>query len=606
MKELGCAIALSYLVDLVCIGATVRQSKTCWLQNEVTIRNRSRSEEIKRLCGDAAANDVKNILDCRKKQEILTIDDTAFFLRAYSCAQCLSTLRQDNILAMQQQTNKELYDFAAGLKRRQEGNVLDDFAKLEVIVAGASERPALVQRDDPMRRKAFPKAALRFAVLITFAFMLGTLCNKGPSEARIERRTSRRLADSRKESISDEELDGILEACVDYDEEVGRLPNIIEQQNINSLEASTQKALLVALMEGIASSMQSPTDPLTSSSPQGQPSRSSSVAGAFLEPPIPHFQPFSAEKYVDVSTVSTATRTAPFEELQEDEILPALKPDAWLEYIPPIGDEENGETGTKAAHLRNQKIPDDLGQSSTLPDSMAQLAPTGAVEDIGWNVHLHPFVRLPKVPPAALEEGLKSQAFRGRPVRWNASIDMLRTLHDLFLKQELNAQDVELLAYTQDRLVRLTMLREPNQLLSTQLSSKLRQIGRSFLTIEAVVCACHLLGIDTVKVDWWASFSETIRTDYDLPEPAQSAELRAIENHRLAKRLVSALKLLKKGIRPPPRQLIALKRMLLCSKYSLSYFKESRWSPWRLDEDQFAKSQASLAYYASAFEDNCR
>ncbi|KAL8272815.1 hypothetical protein Esti_003254 [Eimeria stiedai] len=394
----------------------------------------------------------------------------------------------------------------------QEGNALDDRAKLEVLVSEANERPALALRHEPTRGKASTRAALGFTILVFFAFMLGTLCIKLPNKARFAGGTRRRLADSKEENTSDDELDEILEACVDIDEELGRLQNFVEKHETNPLEASTQKTLLVALMRGVAASLQ----PSTSSSPERQSSRLGSVAGKILAPPP--LQPSVA------GASASASGSALFTREKENEMLSALKPDSWLDNIPDIGDEESGEIGTKAALLENQKDSDDGEQPCTSASAMAQLAPTAAFESLGWNVNLHPFVRLPNVPPAALEEASGSQISQDSLVRWNASSGMLRTMHDLFLQKELTARDVKLLAYIQDKLVRSTILRAPSPRVRLYQSNMLRQIGLSFLTLEAVVCACHLLGINMVDEDWWTPFTKVLRTNYDLPEPVYSAE----------------------------------------------------------------------------------
>ncbi|KAL8443905.1 hypothetical protein Emed_006500 [Eimeria media] len=495
---------------------------------------------------------------------------------------------------------------------KQGGIVLDDYVKLGVIVAEAGEkRPAFVQQQhEPMQRKAFFSKAvlLRLVVLMIFVFMLGTLCSRRPSEIRFEGRTIRRLAESPEESLSDDELHGILEACVDYDVELGRLPTVTEQQTTKPRRPSTQKALLVAFMEGIASSAHSPSDPSTSSSPEEQTSRSSLTELMSLEPPIQHFQqPFVAATHEDLSTQPTTSGVAVAEELEEEEFLASLRPGAWLDDIGNIIDEEEEEEAEiEVSPLPDQPTSDDGGQSLPTGGEVPQLPSTSATVDYGWDVNNHPFVRLPRVPPEALKEGLQSQSLKRPFVRWNASSEMLRVVHDLYLKEELDSKDVWLLAFTHERLVRVSMLREPNQLLSPHLSSKLRQMGLSFLTLDAVLCSCQLLRIPTTGEKWWVDFAEVFRTDYELPEPFQSVEVKVRENHKLAKRLVVALELLKKGIRPAARELVALKRMLLCSKYSLSYFKRSRWSAWRQDERQYALTQPNPAYLASAFEDNCR
>ncbi|KAL8439032.1 hypothetical protein Efla_002441 [Eimeria flavescens] len=108
---------------------------------------------------------------------------------------------------------------------------------------------------------------------------------------------------------------------------------------------------------------------------------------------------------------------------------------------------------------------------------------------------------------------------------------------------------------------------------------------------KAMPSRSALLGKHMRVDEWWTDFIRHFFTDYPRQRRPLTSRLDCWHNYRLDLALRRAVKLLKTGVRPEHKDVIYLKRKLLVSQYSVSYFAISRWDAWREDDSAFRAAQ---------------
>ncbi|KAL8440885.1 hypothetical protein Emag_007642 [Eimeria magna] len=458
----------------------------------------------------------------------------------------------------------------------------------------AAELPAPSFRSPPVRNKRFRRAALATAAFFLSGVALLFICKRLSSNLTKPGLPHRRLAEGfEKEGESDDELDIILNQCLELEAEHGDF-----HPDTDFTEPDAKKAKLVAFLEEAASSYTS----------AGQQAPISEV-GLITMPSWTHelewpdpTHPSELQSAGEVLThwtssadsASLADSAAPEGvSLPGLDIDPVLDPEAFLEQIPPLT-QERGQKGREPLGPTVLRGGAHQQQRSLLGALTQGIRPTRSSGTQQLGPEEHPFFRLPKILPRAIRRKFRlTEVYRGG-FSGTSCFQMLQKMRELFLKPVLGPEDVEellrasesLVLYTRghvvrERLTRLTPIRI------------IRQLGLHFMILDSLVCARQLLGPDMVPEQWWDALAGVFSTDY-VVQPYEKAKEATKHNYSLIAGLRAAVELLKTGVRPSAAEIVKLKKMLFCSPYSAARFKDSQWNCWRQDAEMYARTHEDI------------
>ncbi|KAL8450648.1 hypothetical protein Emed_002399 [Eimeria media] len=429
------------------------------------------------------------------------------------------------------------------------------------------EREQFIQKPK-LSGKRIQRVALAAAALILSGFALLFICKRFSSNLTEAGLAHRRLAGSDdQEGASDEELDEILNQCLEFEAEHGEPPPDPDWE-----EPAKKKAKLVALLEEAAAShVSAGLDPTVA------------AGWSHILPSGTQAAPSSGLHSTDEALTHEVVSLPGFD------INPDLNPDAFLEQIPPL-EEESKEEGT---------VP---GESSVLPENEDQEQPSTSCVLAGQPsstrssslqqsaLERHPFYRLPDIEPSAMRQlGLVKIYCRG--FNGASFFKMVLRMRELFLLPNLGTEEAQELRGAAEALV-WYLRNHPSKGAGSVTSSAqaVRYLGQYFMMLDCLLSARQLFGPEMISDESWQALTETIDTDLSFPEPFALAGPRKCHNYALVSRLVPAMKLMKTGVRPSAKDVVFIKRMLLCSKYLDIHFRQPRWDPWRQDDAQFTQT----------------
>ncbi|KAL8441332.1 hypothetical protein Emag_007269 [Eimeria magna] len=441
-----------------------------------------------------------------------------------------------------------------------------------------------------LRSKGTKKAVLSFAAFFLIAAVFMVFCKRlrsGVGEAGLPHR---RLAEGGDEGGEyDEELQALLDGCLDYEEENNLLTAAAVPTESDSLSSAATEASLLVAPHGTASTgVERPSSGLrwpaiipfsaheTSAAQPVQPFPFSSGQGLGPQLPI-------AKDGTSADAILADSGWGPK--------YPQLEPDAWLEQLPDIisSDEAESSAGPGA-----QGSPEDEAQPPTSAAAKAKLplerAESGLLDD-------HPYVRVPKVQPNALRRTLKAYGFvASSSLRGNAQYDILKAMRELFAKSELDAKGAEELMKALEKLLNYVRVKISPYALGRSFAAIADRLGMYFLAVDSVFRAQEALGPAARAAQWWQQFINQFKIEFpeyplDRMRPKKWPQQRF--NQELAWRLQQALRTYKKGICPDKEEIITLKRMLFFSGYTR--FAEVRWDPWRSDDEVYRAEHDSSA-----------
>ncbi|KAL8443903.1 hypothetical protein Emed_006498 [Eimeria media] len=443
------------------------------------------------------------------------------------------------------------------------------------------ESHSLSSPSPPVRRKRFQRAAAALAAVVFFlsSFALLLTCRKLSSKLTEPGLAHRRLAEGfEKEITSDEELDAILNQCLELEAEHGE-PH--PDPDSDSAEPAAKKAKLVALLEEAAVIFEllgpetTPADGglSTSSSwthatePEGLSSTHPSRTQSASETTLAHFNPsLHAGPTEDVS-------------LPGLDVDPNLDPEGYLEQIPLLTEEEGEE---------ERETDEGLTVLHAEGEQEQQPATSSGTQQLGFEDH--PFFRLPQVLPHAIRRKFEMIEEYRLGYSGSSCFLMLQKMHELFLKPVLDPDDVEELLCASESLARYAHTHvHRDRLVRVKPVRVIRQLGLHFIILDSLVCARQLLGSYMIPEEWWDPLMSSFSTDYALQLYSRAKPITKF-NYDLITRLRAAVELLKTGVRPEAEEIVNLKKMLFCSPYSAARFKETHWDLWRQDAEMYEKT----------------
>ncbi|KAL8450650.1 hypothetical protein Emed_002401 [Eimeria media] len=428
--------------------------------------------------------------------------------------------------------------------------------------------PSPFRAASSLRSKKIQRAALAAAALILSGFALLFICKRFSSNLTEAGLAHRKLAgNDDQEGASDEELDEILNQCLEFEAEHGEPPSDPDWE-----EPAKKKAKLVALLEEAAASHES--EGLDSTIP---------APGSHISPSWTQAAPSSGLQSAD--EVSTHEGFS----LPGLDINPDLNPDGFLEQIPPL-EEEQGEEGGEKGEPSVLPGDKDQEQPSTSIVVIDLVTPTPSPNPQQSALERHPFYRLPDIQPGAITRQPADVPAYTQNYFGTSYLDMVRDMRELFLLPSLGPKEVEELMSAAESLACYLLNHKSGGAGSVLSPSQgVRYLGQYFMMLDCLVCARQLVGPQMFSDETWQALTGSIDTRIYLLEPIKHVSPREQHNRDLLERLVPAMELMKAGGRPSAEEVVTIKRMLLCSEFLNTHFKDSRWNSWRQDDAQFAQ-----------------
>ncbi|CDJ54032.1 hypothetical protein EBH_0072000 [Eimeria brunetti] len=374
--------------------------------------------------------------------------------------------------------------------------------------------------------------------------------------------TRRRLSEGDKGIDEDER--SVIEGCLDLEEELG----IIEGRAISSSEVDSLNRVtaLVSMLSEEAVAKETMQEPL----PVGGQLR---LTQQWLDDPS-GFDP----KYSEVIGQHSPLQ-ASAELLGATGGTPALDPDSWIDSIPSINNQPEGQKAVDSFRVSdgNSKA----GQASGVSASTGQ-HPAG-LSHLLHDVQSHPYVRLPVLEKGVVPRNLRvSILFTQKTGAFSFNIYM-RTMRKLLLKKSLNQIDANTLVGAVEKLVTSSWVQSRKGARGRTPIYFVEALGRYFISLDAIVCASQILG-DCMQLPlWWETFVASFNTNFPLYNARSRANKLTDFHIDFARRLIAALDIYKTGRRPALTEVIALKRLLFCFPLGRHRFKGPKWDSWRED-----------------------
>ncbi|KAL8437682.1 hypothetical protein ACSSS7_000759 [Eimeria intestinalis] len=494
-----------------------------------------------------------------------------------------------------QQRAKAMHNSSPSLSLGQEGEVIDNASLSTHLQPGPHTRlPANFLSRQSLPSKALEKASLSVAAFFLIAVAFTAFCTRLRSRVSEAGVRPRRLAEGGggEEAKDDDELEAILEACLDYEQEHYPFTPGLPPRTGPSSSSTPQ----IGSPQG--------TEPLEALWPSSAPQwRALIPAPPYDVPPAGSLQPCPSKEGLgpqlppaEGDTSPGGREGPPYPQLEAGawmDQIPQLEPQAWLDQMPDII--SSGAIKSPAGPDGQGSLEDDA-QPSTSAASQAELPPESTEVS---RLAQHPFVQLPR-----LQAGVSTRAINVyRPgagpfkVKGNSTFEMLLKVFTVFAKPELNQRDAEgvlqvvelVVAFARNRIYPDVTARPPNELIE--------RLGMYFLLFDLVLSAYEILG-PALRIDtWWHDFVSRFRIEYpefNSYEPVSGRKI-VIQNYILARRLQNAIRIFKQKRRPALKEIIELKRELFATR---SYtFGHPRWDVWRHADkkyrarDETAKSQ---------------
>ncbi|CDJ32513.1 uncharacterized protein EMH_0044790 [Eimeria mitis] len=281
--------------------------------------------------------------------------------------------------------------------------------------------------------------------------------------------------------------------------------------------------------------------------------------------------------------------TAVLESPQSDPLVSPVEPCGSSSIPPALAEPTRVET-TQTANTQaegqelGQLSSADVGDSEGGHSSASLVGPSpgsaeGSSEDA--EVLSHPYVRLP-----VLEEGVvprllnTSILFYPKP-DFMPPYFCLNDLRQLFARKTLNQRDADALVSALEELINMIWFQAQCEHKDIRPATIAGTYSVLFLAFDSLACAIQLFGDRMQLPLWWDRFVGVIDTRLKLDSPIMSGQGGMCR--RLTKRLAAALSVYKTGQRPPLTEVVALKKLVFCSRDRPGMFRRLEWDPWRLD-----------------------
>ncbi|KAL8428190.1 hypothetical protein ACSSS7_007346 [Eimeria intestinalis] len=452
-------------------------------------------------------------------------------------------------------------------------------------------------------RQSLQSNALRAASSVAAFFLIGLVftafCRRLRSRVSEAGVPYRRLAEGgRGEKGEEDELQAILEACLDYEQEhyffaSPGLPSHRGPSSSSAVQVGPPQGSewVGALWPSSAPHWFFPLPPPPYDVPPAAALQPIPLpSGVGLGPQLPPAKGgTSPGSLLDDS--GWATSYPPYPQLDPQawlDQIPELDPEAWLDQIPKI---TSSVLEAPSAGSDGQGSPKDNAQPSA--SAATEEDPSGDTTQEGELAN-HPYVRLPPLRPGVVTRTIRVHEVVTGPLEVNAgsSYDMLSAMRTLLAKPELGPTDADALLQVVELILGYVHNRITPGVGQRPLSELVCRLGSYFLFFDAVLAAHQILGPAMQIETWWNEFKSSFRIEYPELEDSMVPLIEkatTLENFLLARRLQKALRQFKERRRPSNEEIVDIKRQLY---FANSYFfRHARWDPWREDDKAHQSQQ---------------
>ncbi|CDJ47250.1 GK22061, related [Eimeria brunetti] len=197
-------------------------------------------------------------------------------------------------------------------------------------------------------------------------------------------------------------------------------------------------------------------------------------------------------------------------------------------------------------------------------------------------IKMHPFYRHPG-----------KQQYPGRRTFSHANATLSHTSHaaiipllsecrSLLKKLQLTKEELQVLLGYVERLCGYASNRMPAHGGGITTTFAVQTLGRVFMIIDTLYCASEVLADVSKRADWWPNIVDHIENARYPNKSRDQILQRVCWSAPVLNALNVALDYYRKGLRPPPILVVAIKSALLLSPMA-SDFKHAKWNDWRTD-----------------------
>lgn len=195
----------------------------------------------------------------------------------------------------------------------------------------------------------------------------------------------------------------------------------------------------------------------------------------------------------------------------------------------------------------------------------------------------HPFYRLPSVRKMRPVRVFNFEELDARRVCRVDIYPPLFSLREVLSRREVHGSALKTLLRSCEDLVEF-LITAPQTERNTDFPCFLQEaLGRRFLALDAVWCICELLGPAAQKEKWWRTMMDSV---LELPQLRIPQTMHQHSRFPLVMKLAAVLYEYNDGQRPPPREVVQLKRDLFDMNTGPRFFRYERWNPWREDDKE--------------------
>ncbi|KAL8273168.1 hypothetical protein Esti_002926 [Eimeria stiedai] len=264
--------------------------------------------------------------------------------------------------------------------------------------------------------------------------------------------------------------------------------------------------------------------------------------------------------------------------------LQAQPPSSLFAYVTPIASRWTLDKGdASASYASTSQEQQSASSGGTEASTESHLRPSGDP-----NVK-HPFVRLPSVRPGVFVRPFRVPDWRSMGSGPKRQVHVLRRIRELLLKAQLNQQDVFQLIHLAEGATSQMLTAIASGVSERRPYLACENLGRRFLTLNALHCISTTLNLNWEKQQWWKEITGRIPSEY------RSHVYTSPDNHteftrQLTFDLAAAVNLYKSGLSPSDEVIIDLKRRLFCMKQSPYFSRDASWEAWRDDDQMWQRS----------------
>ena len=159
----------------------------------------------------------------------------------------------------------------------------------------------------------------------------------------------------------------------------------------------------------------------------------------------------------------------------------------------------------------------------------------------------------------------------------------LAAVQQIFSKPRLSTHDFHALFGSAYELVSYAAKVLNRKLAGRDAYSVVGPLARRGLVLDSLWGICYVVGTALHKGQWW----DKLMAKITVPTAVDQLGVRKGYGHArlaLVKRLVSAIDVCRTGKRPPPQELVEIKRAIFCGPVVHRDFTSPMWEPWRQDD----------------------